>query len=156
MGDAESDKWSFNWNLWVCHLQCSCIPSNSFRNYFAYLSQACTPVLIRLDFGTTKDVRIIPSSMVDRKRSTLLFIPPNPKVVRLMQSLVQKVIVWDGITEVALHNTAGDFVCVAHTRLLCGINVVSTICPFGNLQIYGFTSNNVSPPANQILKYPFR
>lgn len=67
-----------------------------FSDYFAYLSQACKSDFIRLDFGPNKDVRVINSDAVSRKHATMLFIPPNPKTIRLMQSLVEKIVIVDG------------------------------------------------------------
>ncbi|KAI6191258.1 Integrin-alpha FG-GAP repeat-containing protein 2 [Aphelenchoides bicaudatus] len=133
-------------NKWEMPSQISgcSISTGSSGNYFAYLSQACKSDFIRLDFGPLKNVSIMHSKGVDRKHSTLLFIPPNPKTIRLMQSLISKIIVVDGEgSEIELHNKAGDFVCVAHTQLPSGISIVMSICPFGNLFVYAFTSDDV-------------
>lgn len=46
-------------------------------------------------------------------------------------------------TEIELQNKCGDFCCVSHTKLLCGINIICGIDAWGNLLVYGFTSNNV-------------
>jgi hypothetical protein len=64
--------------------------------YFAYLSQACKSDFIRLGFGPEKDVSVISSNAVDRKHATMLFVPLNPKTIRLMQSLVEKIVIVDG------------------------------------------------------------
>lgn len=68
----------------------------SFSEYFSYLSQVGKSDFIRLGFGPNKDVAVISSKIVDRKHATKLFVPPNPKTIRLMQSLVEKIVIVDG------------------------------------------------------------
>lgn len=86
---------------------------------------------------------MITSNVVDRKHATLLFVPHNPVFVRLMQSLVEKIVIVNDDKETDLHNSGGDFVCVTHTRLHSGLLVVMAIDPWGQILIYAFTSSMV-------------
>ncbi|CAD5227512.1 unnamed protein product [Bursaphelenchus okinawaensis] len=117
------------------------LPFGLGQENWALLSQACQSQYVRLDFGLSKNVKVVQSTVADRKYVTLLFIPPNPHSVRLMQSLVNKLVIVSGGKEVELQNPGGDFVCVTHARLHSGLHTVITVDPWGQLLVYAFTKD---------------
>ncbi|CAD5234933.1 unnamed protein product [Bursaphelenchus xylophilus] len=118
------------------------LPMRLGQENWALLSQACQSQYVRLDFGQSKNVRVVQSTVADRKYGTLLFIPPNPYAIRLMQSLVSKLVMVTSEKEVELHNPGGDFVCVTHARLHSGLHTIITVDPWGQLLVYAFTKDS--------------
>ncbi|KAI1718830.1 fcf1 domain-containing protein [Ditylenchus destructor] len=143
IGDAEKlvplNKWEMpsqisGWSIGI---------DNSNQCY-ALLSQYGQSHHVVLEFGATKEVRVVqPRRNDSRLYATQLFVPLTPTFATLFHSLAEKIIVADHDTncEMEICNPESDFMCVTTMQLDSGLNVLVALDSYGELLIYGWSKD---------------
>ncbi|KAI1730376.1 fcf1 domain-containing protein [Ditylenchus destructor] len=143
LGDAEKlvplNKWEMpsqisGWSIGI----------DGSNQCYALLSQYGQSHHVVLEFGATKEVRVVqPRRNESKVHATQLFVPLTPIFATLFHSLAEKIIVadHDSNSEEEICNPESDFMCVTTMQLDSGLNVLVALDSYGELLIYGWSKD---------------
>lgn len=98
-----------------------------FSTNYALISQTDQNHYVRLDFGPSKDVKVIQSMINENAQCTQFVVPPHPFSVRLIHCLAEKIIVVNAgfvprslsFLDYLFQNATRRPSCAAHTASTC-------------------------------------